>query len=86
MVKTIVKIDGMMCGMCESHVNNTIRNAFVTEKVVSSHKKGETEIISETAPDETALRKAVEETGYKVISMTSEPYEKKKFGLFGNKK
>lgn len=83
MTKTIVKIDGMMCGMCENHVNDAIRKAFVTEKVSSSHKKGETEIISETAIDENKLREAVEKTGYKVISVVSEPYEKKKFGLFG---
>lgn len=25
MNKITVKIDGMMCGMCESHVNNAIR-------------------------------------------------------------
>ena len=24
MVKTTLKIDGMMCGMCESHVNDAI--------------------------------------------------------------
>ncbi len=82
MIKTIVKIEGMMCGMCESHVNDAIRNKFTVKKVSSSHKTGETEIISETAPDEITLRKAVEETGYKVISVQSEPYEKKKFGLF----
>lgn len=82
MIKTIVKIDGMMCGMCEKHVNNAVSRAFVTENITSSHKKGETEIISETAPDETKLREAVEKEGYKVVSVTSEPYEKKKFGLF----
>ncbi len=83
MIKTVVKIEGMMCGMCEKHVNNAISKVFAAEKVSSSHKTGETEIISETAPDEAVLRKAVEETGYKVISVKSEPYEKKKFGLFG---
>lgn len=25
MIKTILKIDGMMCGMCESHMNDVIR-------------------------------------------------------------
>ncbi|MDE6665034.1 MAG: cation transporter [Ruminococcus sp.] len=82
MIKTIVKIDGMMCGMCEKHINNAVSRAFVTENITSSHKKGETEIISETAPDETKLREAVEKEGYKVVSVTSEPYEKKKLGLF----
>lgn len=85
MIKTIAKIEGMMCGMCEKHVNNAVSRAFVTENITSSHKKGETEIISETAPDEIKLREVVEEAGYKVISVTSEPYEKKKFGLFGKK-
>lgn len=46
MVKTTLKIDGMMCGMCESHVNDAIRNAFPVKKVTSSHSKGETVIIS----------------------------------------
>ncbi|MDE6780283.1 MAG: ATPase P [Ruminococcus sp.] len=82
MIKTIVKTEGMMCGMCEKHVNNAVSRAFVTENITSSHKTGETEIISETAPDETKLREVVEAEGYKVISITSEPYEKKKFGLF----
>ena len=29
MVKTIVGVDGMMCGMCESHVNEAVRNAYL---------------------------------------------------------
>lgn len=32
MVKTIVGIDGMMCGMCESHVNDVIRKSFDVKK------------------------------------------------------
>ena len=36
-----LKIDGMMCGMCESHVNESIRNAFSVKKVTSSQAKGE---------------------------------------------
>lgn len=39
MVKTTLKIDGMMCGMCESHVNDAIRNAFPVKKVTSSHSR-----------------------------------------------
>lgn len=82
MIKTVIEIEGMMCGMCEKHINNAVSRAFVTENITSSHKTGKTEIISETAPDETKLREAVEKEGYKVVSVTSEPYEKKKFGLF----
>ena len=28
MIETIVKVEGMMCGMCESHVNEAVRKAF----------------------------------------------------------
>ena len=28
MIETVVKVDGMMCGMCESHVNDAVRKAF----------------------------------------------------------
>ena len=38
MTKTTLKIDGMMCGMCESHMNDAIRNAFNVKKVSLSVK------------------------------------------------
>lgn len=81
MVKITLKIEGMSCGMCETHVNDVIRRQFKVKKVSSSHKKGQTEIIAEKPLDEEALRKAVSETGYKVLSVENEPYVKK--GLFG---
>lgn len=82
MVKTIVKVDGMMCGMCESHINDAIRQAMQIKKVTSSHTKGQTEIISEEPLDEVAVRAAIEKTGYTVAAIQSEPYEKKGFSLF----
>jgi len=85
MVKTTLKIDGMMCGMCESHVNDAIRNAFPVKKVTSSHSKGETVIISEEALSEDKIREVMQQraTGYELKDITSEPYEKK--GLFSRK-
>ena len=80
MVRTVVKVDGMMCGMCEAHVNDAVRKVFDVKKVTSSHKKGVTEILSEEALDEAKLKAAIEETGYKVKSVSNEPHEKK--GLF----
>lgn len=83
MQKTVLKIDGMMCGMCESHVNNVIRKTVPgAQKVKSSHVKGETSFISEDAPDVKAISAAVAETGYEVQSVSSEPYEKRFLGLF----
>ena len=83
MVKTILDIDGMMCGMCESHMNDAIRNAFEVEKVTSSHTKGTTEIISKEPLSREALTEAVEKTGYKIVEINEEEYTKKKFSLFG---
>ena len=36
MIQITLKIDGMMCGMCESHINDAIRNAFSVKKVSAS--------------------------------------------------
>ena len=82
MTKTIVKIEGMMCGMCEAHVNDAIRKVFDVKKVTSSHSKGETEIISQEPIDTDKIKAVIDETGYKFISVESEPYEKKGFSLF----
>ena len=81
MIKTTVKIDGMSCGMCESHVNDTIRNHFGVKKVNSSYKKGVAEILSEEEISEEKLKEALDPTGYRVLSVSSEEYKKK--GLFG---
>ena len=47
MIKTTATIEGMHCGMCETHVNDAIRKAFPVKKVKSSAKKSTTEIVSE---------------------------------------
>ena len=85
MIKTTLTIDGMRCSMCESHINDTIRHSFNIKKVSSSHKKGTTEIISDQAIDEKALSEAIGKTGYKVLDVKTEPYDKKPFSLFGRK-
>lgn len=83
MIKTTLKIDGMMCSMCESHINDTIRRDFNVRKVSSSHTKGTAEIVSEVPLDENALRESIGKTGYKVLEYSAQSYEKKKFSLFG---
>ena len=71
MIKTTVKVDGMMCGMCESHVNDAVRNAIEVKKVSSSHKKGTTEILTEQPVDEEKVKAAIEATVYNVLGITS---------------
>lgn len=80
MIKTVLSIEGMACGMCESHLNDAVRRSFDVKKVTSSHRKGETEILSEQPLDERKLRSVIGETGYELKAITSAPYEKK--GLF----
>ena len=65
MIETTVYVDGMMCGMCESHVNDAVRKAFPeAKKVSSSHTKGQTVIQSEQELDEQKLRDAINATGF----------------------
>ena len=58
MIETTVKVDGMMCGMCEAHVSDAIRGALPVKKVTASHTKGQAVILSEAPLDEEALRAA----------------------------
>ncbi len=81
MLKIVAKVDGMVCGMCESHVNDAVRRALPVKKVTSSHSRGETVILTEADISEEQLRAAIEPTGYRVLGVKSEPYEKQ--GLFG---
>ena len=93
MQQITLKIDGMMCGMCESHINDAIRKAFSVKKVsssrnnfsvkkvTSSHTKGETVILTENDLDEAKLKETIDKTGYKLLSVSKAPYEKKK-GFF----
>ncbi len=82
MIKTTMKIDGMMCGMCEAHVCDAIRKAVPEAKKVSASKnKGEASFLTPEAVDEETLIQAIDATGYSCLSVDSAPYEKKR--LFG---
>ena len=80
MYQITLNIDGMMCGMCESHINDAVRNAFPVKKVSSSHSKGQTVILSETEIPEADLQPVIAKTGYELTSYACAPYEQK--GLF----
>ena len=74
-------IDGMMCGMCEAHINDCVRNHFKVKKVTSSRSKKQTVILAEDVIPEADLRAAIDPTGYTVTSYAVEDARKK--GLFG---
>ena len=69
MIKTTLKIDGMMCSMCEAHINDVIRKAVHDAKKVSaSHTKGEASFLTEDAVDEQLLKDAIAATKAKPVS------------------
>ena len=47
MNKYILKINGMRCSMCESHINDSIRKRIDAKKIKSSHSKNETIVITD---------------------------------------
>ena len=82
MYKVTVKIEGMMCGMCEAHICDEIRRIFPdAKKVRASRSRGEATFPAEEAPDAKKLGKAISDTGYTFVSAAAEPYKKR--GLFG---
>lgn len=83
MTKYILEIEGMMCGHCEAHMNDAVRNNFSVKKVESSHAKKQCVIIAQEL-DEEKLKSVIAQTGYELKSITKEPYEKK--GLFSKLK
>ena len=38
MIKTVLKVNGMMCGMCEAHMKDLVRKNFQVKKVPFSVK------------------------------------------------
>ncbi len=85
MKKITVKIDGMMCGMCEAHICDTIRRAFPSAKKVSaSRKRGEATFLFENDIDMEALKKTIDDTGYVFVSAASEEHKKRGLGVAVN--
>lgn len=78
LMQTRAEVEGMMCGMCEAHVNDAVRKAIPVKKISSSHTKGETLILTEGQPDLELIRKAIDNTGYTVRNIESHPYFDKK--------
>ena len=82
MYRTTVKIEGMMCGMCEAHINDAVRKAFPSaSKVKSSRKKKRTEFLTENKVDAEDVRRVIEAAGYDFISAECSRTEKKR-GIF----
>ena len=84
MMELIIEVEGMKCGMCESHVNDVVRRVSGVKKVNSSHSKNQTVVIAEDNVNREEIVEAITAQGYGVGKVEVRPYEKR--GLFGRKK
>ena len=75
MKKYIFKVEGMSCGMCESHINDAVRSLAGVKSVKSDRRKNETEVVAESL-DTAAVVKAVTGLGYDASFVSEEAYEK----------
>lgn len=80
MLQITVEVKGMVCGMCEAHVNEAIRKAFPVKKVSSSRSKGQTVILTQEDISETQLKAVIAQSGYEPGQITKQPDQKR--GLF----
>lgn len=70
---------------CVKHMflTQSARHSLV-KKVTASHTKGQAVIVAENEISEADIAKALEPTGYRMVSYSCAPYQKKKlFGIFG---
>ncbi|MFR7638527.1 MAG: heavy-metal-associated domain-containing protein [Allobaculum sp.] len=85
MVQTVLKVDGMMCGMCESHLADTVRKNFTVKKVTASRRKGTIEILSEKPLDEDQIKSVIGQAGYDLRGIQSHEVKFRR-GFFGFRK
>lgn len=72
MYKTTVTVEGMMCHMCEKHVNEAVSKAFAAENPVSDHAACKTEFVSAEKPDAAKVKEVIEAAGYTVKAVHTE--------------
>lgn len=75
MEQITANVDGMMCKMCEKHMNEMVESVFHAKEVTSSHENKETIIVTDQDFDEEKFRAEVEKLGYKVLGITRKEYE-----------
>lgn len=82
MVELTLKIDGMKCGMCESHINDLVRRVSGVKKITSSHAKGIAVVVMEDDTSVDEIKNAISKDGYRVLGEESKPYVKKSLFSF----
>ena len=71
-----IGIDGMMCGQCESHVSALLRKIDGALIVEASHFKNQAVICSPRSIQKEEAEKALEGSGYRLLSFDCNEQEK----------
>ena len=79
LIEISMKVDGMQCGMCESHVNDAVRKSAKVKKVASSHVANSMVVVAEDDVDVNVIKQGIEKEGYVVSDVEVKPYQKKGF-------
>ena len=80
MKEIVIEVEGMRCGMCESHVCDAIRRASEkVKKVTASHLKNNAVVIADDDLEPEIITAAIAAQGYGVGAVSEKPYEKKGF-------
>jgi len=69
-----LEIPDMRCGMCELHIENTIRKVVNAKKVVANRFKNLATIYSDESLDINAVKDEIKKTGYKVLNIEIEEH------------
>jgi len=76
----VMRVEGMMCGMCEAHVNDALRKVPGVRKASANRGKKQAVVECDESVTDEALLKAVNDTGYAASDVR--PAEERK-GFFG---
>lgn len=68
-MKKIMKIEGMMCGHCETAVKKALESLPEVKEAVVSHEAGTAEVTLQSEIADEVLKKTVEDKDYKVVSI-----------------
>ena len=72
MIKITLTIEGMMCPMCEAHVNKILKAELDGCEIKSNHKKNITTVISQNDVSDEKIRESVLKTGYTLKAIKRE--------------
>ena len=86
MIQVTLRIEGMKCEMCESHVCDQLRKVPGVKKAKASHRKNEAVAIAEENADTAMMKANIEGQGYEVGEVSIKPYEKKPLFSFLKRK